>query len=468
MEKHMSGNGNKHPKAVQLKLGSQANVQKGRALVGRLETDKNLNKGVVISMIKKGWSLDKGMEIHEMPYKNTFLFRFTKQEDYVRVLKGRPWSILARNCKFLLESADAEETVVRYGNGMGIPHVKTIEEALVVHDQNWDESILLWDKPPRAAVEQTSNPRTIGVFSNNGNKQVLGDISAISPPRPPILINTPANSDDTVMQWPKNPSSLPLVAQVAKNRRITELDVEVGADLQGLEAANGKYINPVNSTECNFSESTILNPPHLMDPTNRPLQPLFHAETPYTSAEAFSNPNQLPNLQPVIPVSVASPEPLPLIQTTCFHVESPPVVPAIMANTISHVGLSPLSAVILDLNRIHLKRQQDHLDMEMNPTPTKRRLLFLEPALEVSNTTSNTPDTLRNTHVNFQKLKNSIRGKKATNKYRSSNGNNYVSSLPPHVVPMQNLIDDELNNTTPDFDNLSTADGCHQAAIGSP
>ncbi|KAI9082118.1 hypothetical protein K1719_035858 [Acacia pycnantha] len=44
-------------------------------------------------MIKKGWGLDKGMEIHELPDYNAFLFRFQKLDEYYRVLKGRPWSI---------------------------------------------------------------------------------------------------------------------------------------------------------------------------------------------------------------------------------------------------------------------------------------------------------------------------------------------------------------------------------------
>ncbi|KAI9077607.1 hypothetical protein K1719_040444 [Acacia pycnantha] len=93
MDRGSNNSGRKTSRAVQLNLNSSINAQKGRTLVGRLETDKNLNKGIVVSMIKKGWGLDKGMELHELPDNNAFIFRFPKQEDYIRVLKGRPWSI---------------------------------------------------------------------------------------------------------------------------------------------------------------------------------------------------------------------------------------------------------------------------------------------------------------------------------------------------------------------------------------
>ncbi|KAI9081512.1 hypothetical protein K1719_036533 [Acacia pycnantha] len=123
MDRGSNSSGRKTSRAVQLNLNSSINAQKGRTLVGRFETDKNLNKGIVVSMIKKGWAwikewsfmnyqittpsssdfrsrkiisecgLDKGMELHELPDNNAFIFRFPKQEDYIRVLKGRPWSI---------------------------------------------------------------------------------------------------------------------------------------------------------------------------------------------------------------------------------------------------------------------------------------------------------------------------------------------------------------------------------------
>ncbi|KAI9110712.1 hypothetical protein K1719_018150 [Acacia pycnantha] len=94
MEKGNGSSGKRTSMAVQLKICSPVNSQKGCTLVGRLETDKNLNRGIVISMIKKGWGIDRNMEVHEMPDSNAFLFRFTSQSDYIKILKGRPWSIL--------------------------------------------------------------------------------------------------------------------------------------------------------------------------------------------------------------------------------------------------------------------------------------------------------------------------------------------------------------------------------------
>ncbi|KAI9087576.1 hypothetical protein K1719_030446 [Acacia pycnantha] len=94
MEKGNGSSGKRTSMAVQLKICYPVNSQKGCTLVGRLETDKNLNRGIVISMIKKGWGIDRNMEVHEMPDSNAFLFRFTSQSDYIKILKGRPWSIL--------------------------------------------------------------------------------------------------------------------------------------------------------------------------------------------------------------------------------------------------------------------------------------------------------------------------------------------------------------------------------------
>ncbi|KAI9074954.1 hypothetical protein K1719_043084 [Acacia pycnantha] len=130
MEKDQYSGGKMHAKEVQLDLNTSTTTRKGRALVGRLETDKFLNKGVVISMIKKGWGLDRAMEIHDMPEKNTYLFRFANIDDYNRVLK---------------------DEAHRVGSDLGTMHVKSMEDALVVHDGNWDEAMMVRRKPPPTA-----------------------------------------------------------------------------------------------------------------------------------------------------------------------------------------------------------------------------------------------------------------------------------------------------------------------------
>lgn len=81
-------------KQVPLNLEKPSN-KKGFTLVGKLLTGKNLNKGIMLSMIRKGWQLEEeALEIHDFDHvRPIFLFRFEKEEDYLRILKGRPWSI---------------------------------------------------------------------------------------------------------------------------------------------------------------------------------------------------------------------------------------------------------------------------------------------------------------------------------------------------------------------------------------
>ncbi|KAK4255385.1 hypothetical protein QN277_008392 [Acacia crassicarpa] len=80
-------------KQVVLDLNDETEVC-GGALVGRIITSKKLNIPAVISMIKKGWQMDEGVEIHELDReKLIFRFRFRDASDYARILKGRPWSV---------------------------------------------------------------------------------------------------------------------------------------------------------------------------------------------------------------------------------------------------------------------------------------------------------------------------------------------------------------------------------------
>ncbi|KAF7844952.1 TMV resistance protein N-like [Senna tora] len=64
-----------------------------KTLIGRLFTDKNLNRGTFRNMIMKGWNLSKGVLISEMG-SNIFLFTFDKEVDCVRILRDGPWAIL--------------------------------------------------------------------------------------------------------------------------------------------------------------------------------------------------------------------------------------------------------------------------------------------------------------------------------------------------------------------------------------
>ncbi|KAF7822884.1 TMV resistance protein N-like [Senna tora] len=65
----------------------------GCSLVGRLFAEKQINKNTAFSMIKKGWNLKDEVSIMEVGT-NLFLFSFANEDDYRRILKGRPWTIL--------------------------------------------------------------------------------------------------------------------------------------------------------------------------------------------------------------------------------------------------------------------------------------------------------------------------------------------------------------------------------------
>ncbi|KAI9070666.1 hypothetical protein K1719_047370 [Acacia pycnantha] len=55
----------------------------------------------------------------------------------------------ARNCKFPTNNTDDDESESSIGNGLGTPHVRTIEDGVVVHDHQWDETAP--SRPPPTA-----------------------------------------------------------------------------------------------------------------------------------------------------------------------------------------------------------------------------------------------------------------------------------------------------------------------------
>lgn len=73
---------------------------KSRTLVGRIVAEKALNRNTAKAMIVKAWNMQKGLSILEVS-ENHFRFSFDKEEDCVRILKGRPWLILG--CVLVLE-----------------------------------------------------------------------------------------------------------------------------------------------------------------------------------------------------------------------------------------------------------------------------------------------------------------------------------------------------------------------------
>ncbi|KAI9109822.1 hypothetical protein K1719_018863 [Acacia pycnantha] len=393
-----SSSGKRRSKAVQLNLCSPVNAQKRRTLVGRLETDKYLNRGIVISMIKKGWGLEKDMEIHELPDNNAFLFRFPKLDDYNRILKGRPWSIQgvllnlqhwdeftvfqevnfgwcpfwiqfhglphiafdnenaitlgsavgrivmyesptikgklsrayvrtrtivnikeplvpARNCKYSAATTGEEDTDGHVSNSLGTPHVRTIEEALVVHDREWDETALVRAKPPAATVSPTA--RTLSEdISRNGNNSSLGVI----PVRKLLCGDESGNSDKS-----NGHESIKDTVNVNFQREITIVEIPM------------------------FVETIMVDPP--FPQPSQPPQPQPFQKLPLGVMNPINI--QLPpdpdhNLSPYL-VPTTQPE------SPHYRVDFPDHEAIPQSAIIPINGLSAISAVTSGLNRIHLK-----------------------------------------------------------------------------------------------------------------
>ncbi|KAK4282357.1 hypothetical protein QN277_013744 [Acacia crassicarpa] len=93
MEMGIASNASKQ-KNVVLKV-AQNHGRKKKSLVGKILTQKNLNYPTVVSMITKAWQVEDGVEILDMDRSSfIFLFRFNRDEDFFRILRGRPWNIL--------------------------------------------------------------------------------------------------------------------------------------------------------------------------------------------------------------------------------------------------------------------------------------------------------------------------------------------------------------------------------------
>lgn len=61
----------------------------------KILTEKQLNKKVVKSMIKKGWDDPQGLTIVD-PAPKTFLFNFADINTPLRILEEAPWNILGQ------------------------------------------------------------------------------------------------------------------------------------------------------------------------------------------------------------------------------------------------------------------------------------------------------------------------------------------------------------------------------------
>ncbi|KAK4271133.1 hypothetical protein QN277_019870 [Acacia crassicarpa] len=61
-------------------------------LIGKVLAKKTFTKAAMESILKKAWNLPDGFDVIEIN-SNAFIFKFVEEEEYTRVLHGRPWSI---------------------------------------------------------------------------------------------------------------------------------------------------------------------------------------------------------------------------------------------------------------------------------------------------------------------------------------------------------------------------------------
>ncbi|KAI9120436.1 hypothetical protein K1719_007469 [Acacia pycnantha] len=554
MDQGTNNNSKKYSKAVHLKLGSPVSVQKGRTLVGRLETDKNLNRGIVISMIKKGWGLDKDMEIHELPDNNAFLFRFPKLDDFNRVLKGRPWSIQgallnlqhwdeltvfhevffgwcpfwiqfhglphiafdndnavtlgsavgkvvmyeaptvrARNCKFPTNDSEEDDSENRVGNGLGTPHVRTVEDAVVIHDQSWDEAVVRTTRPP-------SRAKTSGDWRKNGDSAQYGNMrdQGVSP-APRLLHNISLGNGQNYINEPVNVQmqqgfqvvELPgIMETISRNSTLSSHSMPTHVTPSVTPIASGNYYmhggsfapSPFNevdlgngqdikSARANSSTKQEINGKMISSITD-----LMGANqiTPPSTLPLHQNPTVIP--PPIIaqtpihldPPNLSNSEPITQPDSLPYRVEFPDHDADPMPTPLPLAGLSPISAVTTSLNQFHLKRSHDPLEEEPLLNPTKKRLLFLElgPSpvpTHLDQTPTPTPEFQR---VSHRKIKSSIRNKKSKLKVKPTDLSPSInSSSDPPLGPQP---PNYTHNPSLSLESPKAADGCHQAAIGSP
>ncbi|KAI9126678.1 hypothetical protein K1719_002274 [Acacia pycnantha] len=176
MEIGSNSSGTRRPKEGHLNLCTSINGQKGRALVGRLETDKNLNRGIG-RLSRTFIRTCVLLNILNPLLAGFWVPRHQRDPIWVSVRYERLQNYCydcgrigheARNCKFQSEDTEDATTDARVGNGLGTHHVRTMEDVLVVLDLELEESKLLARKPT-PATGQATNRRLAGEKSQQGN-----------------------------------------------------------------------------------------------------------------------------------------------------------------------------------------------------------------------------------------------------------------------------------------------------------
>ncbi|KAI9091356.1 hypothetical protein K1719_028167 [Acacia pycnantha] len=452
----------------------------------------------------------------------------------------------ARNCKVPNNDSEEDDSERSVGNGLGTPHVRTIEDALVVHDQKWDETAILKARPPPRAETagdwwRKRDPARYGNSFIHGAPPAIHLLNNVSISNGQELINESVNAHVQqgihVCEIPKNmetmsgipvssqkllPIQLPPPIMPAKSGSVGILggspdpstfhginsgngqeiippsiapanSRNIGAlggfpapsKLHGIESSNGQEVSapPLfqgfksgNSQKCSpgFGNS-LMQKEILINENHSSKQPMrdYLIPPPSSLYPPLLSPSEIPppnNPQTGIHSyppnrtcfeQIAQPNILP------YSVEFPDPEADQVPTPLPLAGLSPISAVTNSLNLFHLKRCQDHpLEDELVLNPTKKRLLFLEPGPSPVPNQLNQSPTPKAQRISHRKIKGTMRSNKSKCKIR-------MVGLPPSVessssVPLGTQATNYNHNSSLDLDSPNTADGCHQAAIGSP
>ncbi|KAI9113091.1 hypothetical protein K1719_015616 [Acacia pycnantha] len=376
----------------------------------------------------------------------------------------------SRNCKFLADATETEVKDFQPGSGLGTAHVKVIEDAMVIHDTNWDEAAMYRRQPPPAASHAQGH-RRIDDVDRIGKRCVQGEESGRKLMRNKEGINGTLRIKEVSTEQIQKEIESKLPSEIREPSPIN-LQPQFQVVESGSYVLN-QEVSPNGATRLNASfndqiqrKAEIIDLPSIKElnpekpPIKLPIQP--------DSALFLNSPIEVINFTNPSPrttqVQHRQSSRISINQTETYRVEFPDEEHDDHTTLIPFLSLSPIAAVTSGLNRISLKRSPEPLSDEESPNPMKKRLTSInqEPDAHVGNTYVINPGGTQG--MNVHKLKKFIRGKRGPQKI-NKNGPMLTSSSNP-MSTLEDWKDNGKNLSSPISDPLINADGCHQAAIG--